>query len=126
MANRATLNVSLTPELEQFVSSRVASGRYTSASEVVRQGLRLLQEQEVDRQATLERLRNQINLGLDQARRGELMTGEAVFDKLERSDPPPLRPADLARDLIGSVESGISDLGQNHRQHLLNRLRHAR
>ena len=36
------------------------------------------------------------------------------------------RPADLARDLIGSVESGIPDLGQNHRQHMLNRLRHAR
>jgi antitoxin ParD1/3/4 len=86
MANRATLNVSLTPELEQFVTSRVASGRYQSASEVVRQGLRLLQEQEVDRQATLERLRNQINLGLDQARRGELLDGEEVFDELERSD----------------------------------------
>ena len=36
------------------------------------------------------------------------------------------RPIDLARDLIGSVETGIPDLGQNHRQHLLNRLRHAR
>ena len=126
MAHRATLNISLTPELEQFVTSRVASGRYTSASEVVRQGLRLLQEQEVVREATLERLRNQISLGLDQARRGELPTGEEAFDELERSDHPPLRPAELARDLIGSVESGISDLGQNHRQHMLNRLRHAR
>lgn len=84
MANRTTLNISLTPELEQFVSSRVASGRYQSASEVVRQGLRLLQEDEMARQAALEKLRNQISLGLDQAKRGELLDGEEVFEELER------------------------------------------
>lgn len=81
---RTTLNVSLTPELEEFVATRVSSGRYQSASEVVRQGLRLLQEQETTRQAQLDRLRSQINLGLDQARRGELLDGEAVFEELER------------------------------------------
>jgi antitoxin ParD1/3/4 len=84
MASRTTLNVSLTPELEQFVDSRVASGRYQSASEVIRQGLRLLQEEEMTRQAALERLRNQINLGLEQAKRGELLDGEEVFQELER------------------------------------------
>jgi antitoxin ParD1/3/4 len=41
MANRVTLNISLTPELEQFINARVDSGRYQSASEVVREGLRL-------------------------------------------------------------------------------------
>jgi antitoxin ParD1/3/4 len=81
---RTTLNISLTPELEEFVDSRVSSGRYQSASEVVRQGLRLLQEQEMTREAQLDRLRSQIDLGLDQARRGELLDGEAVFDELER------------------------------------------
>jgi predicted DNA-binding protein len=49
----------------------------------------------------------------------EEFLGEPDSEKLPR-------PVDLARDLIGSVESGIPDLGQNHRQHLLTRLRHAR
>lgn len=92
MPNRTTLNISLTPELEQFVSSRVATGRYQSASEVVRQGLRLLQEDEMTRQAALERLRNQINLGLEQAKRGELLDGEEVFQELERRAAEPQRP----------------------------------
>jgi antitoxin ParD1/3/4 len=41
-----TMNVSLTPELAAFVQDRVASGRYGSASEVVRAALRLLEEDE--------------------------------------------------------------------------------
>ena len=44
MPIRTSLNVSLTPELEQFVQSRVASGRYQTASEVIREGLRLLED----------------------------------------------------------------------------------
>ncbi len=46
MAVRVSKNVSLTPELEAFVDGQVASGRYQTASEVVRAGLRLLQTQE--------------------------------------------------------------------------------
>jgi antitoxin ParD1/3/4 len=41
---RTSLNVSLTPELERFISARVASGRYQTASEVVRAALRLLEQ----------------------------------------------------------------------------------
>ena len=41
---RTSLNVSLTPELEQFIAARVASGRYQTASEVVRAALRLLEQ----------------------------------------------------------------------------------
>jgi len=40
------MNVSLAPELERFVAGRVASGRYRSASEVVRAALRLLEKEE--------------------------------------------------------------------------------
>jgi antitoxin ParD1/3/4 len=46
MPNRKTMNVSLTPELERYVAERVASGRYRSASEVVRAALRLLEKEE--------------------------------------------------------------------------------
>ncbi|MFL6235698.1 MAG: type II toxin-antitoxin system ParD family antitoxin [Thermoanaerobaculia bacterium] len=77
-----TLNVSLTPELEKFVESRVASGRYQSASEVVRDGLRLLEEREVSRQAALEEVRRKIAIGLEQAERGELFDGEEVFREI--------------------------------------------
>ncbi len=47
------MNVSLTPELDQFVVTKVASGRYTSASEVVREALRLLEERDQARSAQL-------------------------------------------------------------------------
>lgn len=46
MATRTTLNVSLPVELGRFVESMVGSGYYSSASEVVRTALRLLQERE--------------------------------------------------------------------------------
>ena len=46
MRTRRTRNVSLTPELEDLVDRKVASGRYRSASEVVRAALRLLDERE--------------------------------------------------------------------------------
>ncbi|MCI0755803.1 type II toxin-antitoxin system ParD family antitoxin [Teichococcus vastitatis] len=46
MPSRSSLNVSLTPELTDYVAAQVASGRYRSASEVIRAGLRLLQRDE--------------------------------------------------------------------------------
>jgi antitoxin ParD1/3/4 len=84
MAARTTLNISLTPHLERFVSSRVASGRYQSASEVVREGLRLLEDSEAAKQAALQDLREKIAVGLAQARSGELLDGERVFEELEQ------------------------------------------
>lgn len=60
-----TLNVSLTPHLEEFIHQTVTSGRYQSASEVVRTALRLLEEREHDRQVKLECLRQEIQKGLD-------------------------------------------------------------
>ncbi len=59
------MNVNLTPQLEELVRSKVASGLYTSASEVVREALRLLEEQDRLREAKLEQLRGEIRRGLD-------------------------------------------------------------
>lgn len=44
MATRTTLNISLPVQLGQFIEDRIASGRYSSASEVIRAALRLLEE----------------------------------------------------------------------------------
>ena len=88
MAERATINVSLTPRLGRFVNSRVASGRYQTASEVVREGLRLLEEREAERRAMLGEIRKKVAVGLAQARAGELFDGDAVFDELEPSVRP--------------------------------------
>jgi len=59
------MNVSLTPELEQFVQGKVNTGLYYSASEVVREGLRLLQERDQLQQLRLQELRQEIQVGMD-------------------------------------------------------------
>jgi antitoxin ParD1/3/4 len=61
------MNVSLTPELEQLVNEKVRSGLYQTASEVVREALRLLKERDQER----EGLRADIQAGFDQLARGE-------------------------------------------------------
>jgi antitoxin ParD1/3/4 len=58
------MNVNLTPQLEDMVRRKVASGLYTSASEVVREALRLMEEQDRVRAARLEQLRQDIREGL--------------------------------------------------------------
>jgi len=67
------MHVSLTPELERLVHEKVESGRYPSASEVVREALHLLEERDKDREEKLERLRKEIQIGVDQADRGDLL-----------------------------------------------------
>lgn len=59
------MNVSLTPELEQYIQDKVSTGLYYSASEVVREGLRLLKEREQLQQIRLQELRQDIQAGLD-------------------------------------------------------------
>lgn len=66
------MNISLTPELEQYVVVKVQSGMYHTASEVIREGLRLLKEKEELHQQKLAELRREIQIGIDQADRGEV------------------------------------------------------
>lgn len=77
------MNVSLTPEFERLIHDRVQSGRYHSASEVVREALRLLEERDELRRLRLAEMRNQIAAGLASLDRGEGVSGEEVFDELE-------------------------------------------
>jgi len=59
------MNVNLTPHLEEMVRQKVSSGLYTSASEVVREALRLMDEQDHLREAKLAQLRQDIRAGQD-------------------------------------------------------------
>jgi antitoxin ParD1/3/4 len=58
------MNVNLPPQLEELVRSKLASGLYTSASEVVREALRLMDEQDRLREAKLAQLRSDVREGL--------------------------------------------------------------
>ena len=76
------MNVNLTPELELFVQNKVQSGRYNSASEVVREALRLMEQKDEVRSIQLQELRNRIDKGLAQAERGEGVDGEVFLQGL--------------------------------------------
>lgn len=76
------MNVSLTPELEKFVAQKVQSGLYQTASEVIREGLRLLEERDALHQARLDDIRQAIQDGNAQLARGEGLPGEQVFTHL--------------------------------------------
>jgi len=78
------MNVSLTPELEEVIKQKVATGMYHSASEVIREALRLLKERDEHHQMRIEQLRRDIQIGLDQIARGEVHDGEEVFSELRR------------------------------------------
>jgi len=82
MAVRTSLNVSLTPELDRFVQTRVATGRYQTASEVVREGLRLLENQERDREAAFSALKTKLARASAQADRGEFVEPDTVLKKI--------------------------------------------
>lgn len=82
MANRVTLNVSLTPTLGDFVGSLVDSGRYLSASEVVREGLRLLEQREERRAQVREALEVKLKAGMDSLERGDSFPADEVFAEL--------------------------------------------
>ena len=76
------VNVSLTPELENLVNEKVRSGLYTSASEVVREALRLLLDRDQSRQRELEAVRAKIDRGLKQLDRGEGIPGTVAVRRL--------------------------------------------
>lgn len=69
--SKHTMNVSLTPELEKQVQAIVQKGLYGNQSEVVRAALRLLLEQEQEREARLAALRLETRKGLDQVLNGQ-------------------------------------------------------
>jgi antitoxin ParD1/3/4 len=78
------MNISLTPELERLVDDKVKSGRYATASEVIREGLRLLEEQEQLKQQRLADVRRKIDRGLEQLDKGLGIPGAEARARLRR------------------------------------------
>ncbi len=66
-----TRNINLTAQLDRFVERQVSSGRYSNASEIVRDALRLLEDQEQEREAKLKALRRAAAQGFDQIDQGQ-------------------------------------------------------
>lgn len=60
-----TRNINLTPEMDRFVDKKIQSGQYANASEVLRAGLRALDEDDKENQARLEALRTAVQAGIN-------------------------------------------------------------
>jgi antitoxin ParD1/3/4 len=79
-----TMNVSLTSELEKYVEEKVKSGLYNSASEVVRESLRLLRREDEIKQIQLEDLRREIQSSIKQVDAGQGLSIEFVKEQLQK------------------------------------------
>ena len=86
-----TRNINLTPEMDRFVTAKIKSGQYANASEVLRAGLRSLEQDEKEDQARLEALRSAIQAGID--------SGVAEGDVIGRVRARIRRRAEVARKL---------------------------
>jgi len=92
VAEMPTRNVVLTEHQAELVERLVSSGRYQNASEVLREGLRLVEDQEAQAKARLKALRESARVGIADIEAGRYRT----FDS----------PADLNRHL-GTLRDGV-------------------
>ena len=68
------MNISLTPTLEALVQAKVATGLYNNASEVIREALRLMEENDRIKALKMEVLKKELSLALESLDRGEYST----------------------------------------------------
>ena len=87
-----TMNINLTPQLEEMVRQKVASGHYSSASEVMREALRLMQREDQMRAAKLAQLRSDIQNGQESG-----LAGKLDGDSIKRRGRVRLDAAKVAR-----------------------------
>ena len=78
------MNVSLTPNLEKFICEKVKSGMYHSASEVIRDGLRLLIEKETLQAHRLKSLNKDIEIGLEHFSQENTISAKEAFEKISK------------------------------------------
>jgi antitoxin ParD1/3/4 len=75
------MTVTLTAEQEKFIAERMNRGGYSSPEKILDEGLKLIRAKE-EYQGRLVELRQAIQVGMDQIHRGEVLDGEALFDRL--------------------------------------------
>ena len=85
------MNVHLTPELEQMIQVKVKSGSYNSASEVMREALRMMQ----NRDSLKDEIRAKIAAGAASIKAGRVYDGEAFLDEIEARLEAKIRAEDL-------------------------------
>jgi antitoxin ParD1/3/4 len=90
------MNVSLTPELERLVQDKVQTGRYNSASEVVREALRLMEE----RDQVKAEIRKKIADGVESIKAGRVIDGEAYFAQVEAELDEEIRSEGTRADVV--------------------------
>jgi antitoxin ParD1/3/4 len=78
------MNISLTPELERFIAEKLESGGYQTASEVVREALRLFIEQDQIHKLKLEDLRHEVQKGIDSLGGGKGIAASQVLKRLKQ------------------------------------------
>lgn len=93
MANRENVSISFTPKQVAFLAGCVKSGRYQSTSEVVREALRLFEDQLARRKSELARTRAMIKEGADQLDRGEVVDAKTFFREWDEEIEAIARPS---------------------------------
>ena len=84
MANVKKRSVSLTPDLDEAIQRRIASGRYASQSEVIRAALRVLERDEEERARKLAALDAAIARGIADAEAGRVMPLDDAFARIRK------------------------------------------
>lgn len=78
------MNITLSPEQEQFIQSQITRGKYQNVEQVIKEALTILeilnQENDLKR---LEELKEKIAMGLEDVKQGKLTDGELVFERLQ-------------------------------------------
>jgi antitoxin ParD1/3/4 len=77
------MNITLPPELENLINEKVKSGKYDSPGEVIREGLRLLKEQDELKRIRVEELRREVQKGIDDMREGRFKTYNSTEELAE-------------------------------------------
>ena len=78
------MNIILNPEQEQFIQTEIKNGRYETVEQVISEALKLLEEYNRQRnEIRLEELRQKIEVGTEQIKKGQVTDGEKVFDRLQ-------------------------------------------
>lgn len=80
------MNISLTPEMDDWIAQKLGSGMYKSSSEIIREGLRLLKLKEEQRAGMVEDLRNELLIGIKQLDAGNASTfDQDITDKIKQN-----------------------------------------